>query len=131
MSAEVPKPDISVIRSKIPAYYFELDQGRLDQLGNYLANPMSRWFNSRDVPLEKVIADSRKYLEKYPFREVNINWETLQFSELEDNLLQVSYTMDYKIKKGKFRFFKKYRLLVTTVWNNQNKVVSMYERQLN
>ncbi|MEZ4723011.1 MAG: hypothetical protein R2813_14140, partial [Flavobacteriales bacterium] len=126
----VKKPDRATVRSNIAGYYKALSNSRIEQLGNYLEDPMQQWFSSTNISLSNVMADSRRYVEKYPFREANINWSTITFKELDGGLLQVTYVMDYRIKRKRLQFWSNYKLFITTVWNGDNKMVSMQEENL-
>lgn len=115
------------IQLQIDKYYQNMETGNVEAL-NYFVNPkVDHWFGSRNVNLQFIKDDSKKYFKKYPIRKVGIDWGSLKIIELPNNFYSVSYSMTYKIKSTANGEFSSYLLYINSIWNSDLKITSMYE----
>jgi len=119
------------IKEYVAKYYLALDNNNVEALDYFINNKVDRWFSKSNVSLTNIKKDTKKYLEKYPYRETKIKWETFKFSELPNEDYNVSYSMIYKIKSNIDDDFKQYNLNIKTIWSHNMKIKNMYEERTN
>jgi len=125
------KKEEQKLKSQIQAYYDALENDNLEVLDYFINEKVSRWYNSSNVDLNTIKKDLQKYYYKYPFRIINIDWDSFIMYELPNNDYVVSYILDYKIKSKANGNYSTYILNIKAIWSQDFKIKSMYEEQLN
>jgi hypothetical protein len=119
-----------IIISKIEGYYNAVNNNKLDLLDEFINNKVNRYFNATNCDLAFIKRDAERYFKLKPYREIKYKWETLKVFKNQDGNYDVSFDMIYKIKAARHGVFSTYNLNIRTVWNQDMKLISIYELKI-
>lgn len=120
----------SDIRDTITEYYQILDANNINAMDAYVHDEVDRWYTSRNMSLETIKKDTRRYRAKYPKTSTQIDWGTYKENELQNGDINVQYEMDYVIYSTAKVNRHEFRLLIHSVWSKEKKLKSMWEERL-
>lgn len=116
-----------LLRERIENYYKILDANKVHEIHNYVSEDLHTWYSYDDPDFETVISDIQRYREKYPFTISEIDWSQFKLTELENGYYKAEYPLEYKIKSKMKSPYKLYNLEITTIWDEDMKLVSAVE----
>lgn len=124
-------PDQAEVRDRIEEYYGLVSHDDVQALEKYIRPTVERWYSRSNVSLQEIKKDILRYNAKYTDRVATVDWNTFEVEELTNGAFRAKYEMDYsfRLKDGKQR--KNYRLLITSIWDQDLYLVSMNEQKLN
>lgn len=118
------------LKNNIKKYYEAFENNNMEVLDYFINNKVDRWYNESNVNLTFIKNEAQKYVVKYPYRNIKIQWETFKYNELPNGDYSVSYNLVYKIKSNIESDYKKYDLNIKAIWGHNLKIKSMYEDRL-
>jgi len=116
-----------LLKGRIENYYNILDANKVHEIHNYVSENLHTWYSYDDPDFETVISDIQRYREKYPFTISEIDWSQFKLTELENGHFKAEYPLEYKIKSKMKSPYKLYNLEITTIWDEDMKLVSAVE----
>ncbi|ARN76945.1 hypothetical protein BST97_02425 [Nonlabens spongiae] len=119
--------DEELLKERIENYYKILDANKVHEIHNYVSEDLHTWYSYDDPDFETVISDIQRYREKYPFTISEIDWSQFKLTELENGHFKAEYPLEYKIKSKMKSPYKLYNLEITTIWDEDMKLVSAVE----
>lgn len=118
------------LQENIKSYYKAMESNNVDVMTYYIASNVSSWYTKTDVTLDFIKKDTRKYLKRYPYNNIDVRWNSFKFSVLPNGDFNVSYNMIYRKKSKKNSDYKRYDLNISCIWNSDYKIISMLEERI-
>lgn len=119
------------IKDTIYKYYEAVKGNNADAMGYFINNNVDRWYGKYNVSLAYILKDNQRYFKKFPFREVEINWDSFKIFELPNGDFNANYAIVYKLKSDFQSAYKRHNLKIHSIWTKDFKIKSMYEEKLN
>lgn len=115
------------LKNAISSYYSYLDKNELLLLDDYISPKMRNWYGIRNPSVEEVQKNIKDYRDKYPFTVSTIDRTRFNIEEQENGDFYATYPMEYKVKSNLSSDYKVYDLYLTTIWDENFKLVSAQE----
>jgi len=125
-----PPTQIDKVKEQISKYYQAIQNNNVEVLDYYLNPILDRWYDRRHVTLKEIKNETAKYYVRYPYQRTDILWDTFQYSLLANGDYNVSYEMNYEVRRASDGELKKFRLKILSIWSQDFKIKSMYEIKL-
>jgi len=129
--SEVSPKTIKKLKERVSGYYNAITKGNVDLLDYYVNDHLDTWYDAKNVNLSYVKESSTKYFRSHPVRSAEIKWETFNVERLPNGDYSVNYEMTYRVKKRNEKMYKKYNLIILSIWNKNYKLNSLHEEILN
>jgi len=129
--SEVSSKTIKKLKERVSGYYNAITKGNVDLLDYYVNDHLDTWYDAKNVNLSYVKESSTKYFRSHPVRSAEIKWETFNVERLPNGDYSVNYEMTYRVKKRNEKMYKKYNLIILSIWNKNYKLNSLHEEILN
>lgn len=124
------EPTKEEVIALIDNYYEAIKTGEEAGLHEYIAPKVDQWFSQKDVPLSQIEKDILRYREKYPLRIHDIDEESLKYQKLSNGHLRATFLMDYTVRAKYATKRKNYKLKIHATWDEENRILSMWEEKL-
>jgi len=121
-------PPKTELKNRIALYYKNLELGNFDNLDEFINPVVKRWFDKKNLTINEIKNETKKYQDKYPFTKVTILWDSFKVLKIKSDYL-VTYNMIYKIKKIKNNNYKTFHLSISSIWDENLKLISMKEER--
>lgn len=118
------------VKNNIESYYADLSSNDLNRILPHINIVVERWYSLNRPSLFQISQDITRYSKKYPFKKINILWDTFKLSKLSNGYYDTEYMLDYSIKERVELKYRSYLLKIRAVWTEDMKLVNMSEEKL-
>lgn len=118
------------LKSRITDYYRTFETANFDRLEEFINPRVERWFSEMDVELKDIRKALLEYRKKYPDAKSEVQWDTFTWKKDGAGNFVVEYELYYELRGKRSTGFKPYYLRVTSVWDKNLMLKSMYEERL-
>jgi len=115
------------LQQRVEKYYRLLDANDLLALEDYISPEIRFWYGESNPEVAEVIKNVKAYRDTYPFTKTKIDWTKFKVIENEDGTFTATYPMEYKVKSKMAAPYRAYDLDLTTVWDQDFKIISAQE----
>lgn len=122
-----PQQKESEIKNYINDYY--KSRSSCDELSRFFTGVVKQYYNKSNVSLSTIQKECATYHERWKFVDADIDENSLVFNFQNDNVF-VDFTMKYYIKQNDTDPWIPYKIDVSMVINNQNKIERIVERRI-
>ncbi len=113
-------------------YYNTIESKSINNLQEYYTDTVKYFFDFHNISSDSIMDVSKYSFNKYIKTKHEIDWRTLEIHKLSDNMIGLTYEMDYFSKKKESEVLKNYNLrLYVKVKTNPFKIYSIYEVFIN
>ena len=122
-------PDKDKIITLINRYNNGVKNNQFSTISSLYANRVKRFYNIYNTDNGTVIENLKKYDTMFGVNDkhFDVHWNTLKFNKINDNTINVNYTVDYTLDRIDKSKPSKYVLNMIIELNSDYQIVSIYE----